>query len=193
MPDSLEGMTDYLTEMFGIDKSPAANGEPQGYRIFGAGWSPRRSRMVAFSVSSVVDAQGREPFTVHETTNGFQSPGVSDEQCKLGFGQRPTVTPENIEDVAVTMTELKRQVPFADGHYSIGGLIEFVTVRRDCIETKILKRWHEDQIGEPITPSPVDWAAWRARRIAAPVPEGLSRLQRERYEKKARKGTLRAA
>ena len=33
---------------------------------------------------------------------------------------------------------------------------------------------------------------WKARR-APKIPEGLSRLQRERMEKKARKGTLRAA
>jgi hypothetical protein len=38
-------------------------------------------------------------------------------------------------------------------------------------------------------------AAWRAEHLPSPLapPPGLSRLQRERMEKKARKGTLRAA
>jgi hypothetical protein len=45
-----------------------------------------------------------------------------------------------------------------------------------------LTRWN-DTIGEPITPEPIDWAKW----------PGLSLLQRERMEKKMRKGTLRAA
>ncbi|WP_158268040.1 hypothetical protein [Bradyrhizobium sp. MOS002] len=53
-----------------------------------------------------------------------------------------------------------------------------------------------------IQPSPMDWAAWRARTkqkqttsalVASGVDlDGLSRLQRERMEGKARKGTLRA-
>jgi hypothetical protein len=196
MPDRLEEMVDHLTELFGVDASPAAKGAPQGFRAFVAGFSERRRRTVAFSISSVEDDAGREPYAIHEAPGGFQSPGVSDEQCMLGFGGPPTVTPENIEDVALTMLELQRQKPFPDdGRFMIGGLAELVTVRRDSIQTKILKRWDEDLIGEVIKPSPVDWPAWRARRTMAAaglIPEGLSRLQRERYEKKARKGTLRA-
>jgi hypothetical protein len=57
-----------------------------------------------------------------------------------------------------------------------------------------LTRWN-DEIGEPTTPEPIDWAKWRAEHLVAPLaaPLGLSRLQRERMEKKAPKGTLRAA
>jgi hypothetical protein len=50
----------------------------------------------------------------------------------------------------------------------------------------VLKRW-PDVIGEKIEPEPIDWAKWRAEHLPA-VPPGLSRLQRERMEKKARKG-----
>jgi hypothetical protein len=46
------------------------------------------------------------------------------------------------------------------------------------------------------TPEPVDWQAWNdahpLKTAPAPTPM-LSRLQRERMEKKMRKGTLRAA
>jgi hypothetical protein len=57
-----------------------------------------------------------------------------------------------------------------------------------------LTRWN-DTIGEPITPEPIDWVKWRAEHLPSPLapPPGLSRLQRERMEKKMRKGTLRAA
>ena len=195
MPDSLPAMVDHLTDLFGVDASPAATGQPQGFRAFVAGFSEHRKRTVAFSISTVEDDSGREPYIIHEAPRGFQSPGVSDEQCRLGFGGQPTVTPENIEDVALTMLELQRQKPFPDGRYMIGGVAELVTVRRDSVQTKILKRWSEDLIGQPLKPSPVDWLAWRARRDAAAVstiPEGLSRLQRERMAKKAKKGTLRA-
>jgi hypothetical protein len=60
--------------------------------------------------------------------------------------------------------------------------------------TSPLTRWN-DTIGEPTTPEPIDWAKWRAEHLPSPPapPPGLSRLQRERMEKKMRKGTLRAA
>jgi hypothetical protein len=54
-----------------------------------------------------------------------------------------------------------------------------------------LTRWN-DKIGEPTTPEPIDWARWRAEHLPLPPP-GLSRLRRERMEKKMRKGALRAA
>jgi hypothetical protein len=49
-----------------------------------------------------------------------------------------------------------------------------------------LTRW-SDEIGEPITPEPIDWAKWRAEHLPSPLTPGLSRLQRERLEKKQRK------
>lgn len=199
LPDSLESYEDELTRLFDVDIK-AAHGGKQGYRMFVAGWSDRRQRMVAFSIASTADDNGLLPYTIYEADpdGGFQCPGVTNEQCFRGYGALPTVNEQTIEDVALTTLELQRQEPFpgSDGRYLIGGLIEFVAVRRDRIETRILKRWEEDKIGELIRPRPIDWNAWRARRTAsaaiATIPEGLSRLQRERMEKKARKGTLRA-
>lgn len=195
LPYRLEGMIDELTNLFGIDKSPAAKGTPQGIRAFVAGWSEQRGETVAFNISSVEDAAGRPPFEICERPDGFQSPPVTSEENARGFGGSFTVTPDTIENVAETILELQRHQRWADGNFNVGGLVELVTVKRDSITTKILKRWDEDVIGEKIQPSPIDWAAWRARRVAsaaATIPEGLSRLQRERMEKKARKGTLRA-
>ena len=194
MPDRLASMEDHLTEMFGVDVSPESGEAKQGYRIFVAGWSERRRRIVTFSISSVEDSNGREAYTIHEAPRGLQSPCVSNEQVYRGFGGPFNVTADNIDHVAVTMVELQREKPFENGQYCVGGLVELVTVRRDHVDVRILHRWHEDVIGETIRPVPVDWAAWRARRTAgavAQIPAGLSRLQRARMEKKARKGTLR--
>jgi hypothetical protein len=49
------------------------------------------------------------------------------------------------------------------------------------------------KIGEPITPERIGWEKWRAEHLPSPLepPPGLSRLQRERMEKKFRKGSLR--
>jgi hypothetical protein len=76
----------------------------------------------------------------------------------------------------------------------VGGFALLTTITPDKINQEIVHRWSEDQIGELIEPAPInDWAAWRAALSTAEIPTGLSRLQRERMEKKARKGTLRAA
>lgn len=76
----------------------------------------------------------------------------------------------------------------------VGGYGQLTTITPETIEQRIIVRWEDDQIGRTIEPQPVtDWAAWRAER--APISNvdltGLSRLQRERMLKKARKGTLR--
>jgi hypothetical protein len=46
---------------------------------------------------------------------------------------------------------------------------------------------------EPHTARPAATTARRAALATADIPTGLLRMQRERMEKKARKGTLRAA
>jgi hypothetical protein len=56
-------------------------------------------------------------------------------------------------------------------------------------------RWDEDEIGDLLSPAAVDWAKWSTGHLSLPLapPLGRSRLQRERMDKKMRKGTLRAA
>lgn len=202
MPDRLAEIEDHLTELFGIDQSPQRQSSNQGYRIFAAGWSEERERIVAFSIASVGDALGDEPYMLHEAPEGFMTPPLTAEQRKLGFGSvNVDVTAATIEDVAVTQIELQRQFGHRNtggDHCSVGGLIELVTVRKDHVESKILRRFDEDVMGLPMMPAEVDWAARRARRAARAVTnagvnlDGLSKLQRDRMLKKARKGTLRS-
>lgn len=84
--------------------------------------------------------------------------------------------------------------PGCDEAHKVGGLALLTSITKDGVSQKVVHRWLEDRVGETIKPLPIDWKSWRASKVIAAVgiPEGLSRLQRERLEKKARKGTLRA-
>lgn len=196
LPGWLPGMVDELTDLFGRDDGDVAQlkDAAQGFRIFVAGWSAQRGETVAFTVSSIADASG-PPFAIAEGKKGFQAPGVSAEENALGFGVSPNITPETINDVAVTILELQRQQRDAEGKSHVGGLVELVTVTRDGVTSKILKRWDEDLVGELIQPRPVDWAAWRARHgqaVTKPVvqlapPSKLSRHERRAADARGRK------
>jgi hypothetical protein len=85
--------------------------------------------------------------------------------------------------------------PGCEEAHKVGGLALLTSITRDGVSQKVVHRWTEDRIGELISPLPIDWKAWRAARTVAAAGidlSGLSRLQRERMEKKARKGTLRS-
>ena len=69
------------------------------------------------------------------------------------------------------------------------------SIDRNGITQRVVHRWEEDVIGQVVTPKPIhDWKAWREAKLAAKakavLPDGLSRLQRERLEKKLKKGKL---
>jgi hypothetical protein len=80
-----------------------------------------------------------------------------------------------------------------EGHYWVGGKAMLTSIDRHGISQRVVHHWIEDQVGEPITPRPIEWKAWREARqrikVVSIVPDGLSLLQRRRMEKKIRKGT----
>ncbi len=61
------------------------------------------------------------------------------------------------------MIEMQRQSKFRDGVCWIGGHAQIITINADGVHQRILQRWPEDQIGEPMTPAPVDWSTWPAK------------------------------
>jgi hypothetical protein len=79
----------------------------------------------------------------------------------------------------------------------VGGFALLTTITPDRVNQEIVHRWPEDQIGQLIEPTPItDWKTWRtalAIESAGGIPAGTSRMKREMIERKARKGTLRAA
>ena len=91
------------------------------------------------------------------------------------------------------LLEIGRQERIQGAHW-VGGNAMLTTLTRDKIDQRIIHTWDEDVVDAVLAPRPVNWKSWIAtkRLAAAPIPSGLSRLQRERMEKKARKGTLRA-
>lgn len=82
-----------------------------------------------------------------------------------------------------------------EGHHWVGGNAMLTSIDRHGVSQRIVHTWSEDEVGKVIEPPPIDYKAWRTARTMARIriPDGLSRLQRERMEKKARKGTLRVA
>lgn len=98
------------------------------------------------------------------------------------------------------LAEIARQECLEGAHW-VGGKALLTTIDARGVTQRVVHHWKEDQVGELITPTPVAWKEWLAERKrdrAAGAVEGagidlsgLSRLQRERMLKKARKGTLR--
>ncbi len=85
--------------------------------------------------------------------------------------------------------EAARRTPI-DGKLGVGGAAVLSSIDASGITQRVIHRWDEDRVGEKITPQPIDWKTWRAaREPRAEVIEfsGLSRLQRERMQKKAAK------
>lgn len=102
-----------------------------------------------------------------------------------------------IDDAIATMRlviEMQRHDKVAGDFVAVGGAVELTTISASGVESRVIDEWPEDRVGECIRPTPVNWSAWKAahqaKRAAAEIPEGLSRLQRQRMEKKMRKGTL---
>jgi hypothetical protein len=77
--------------------------------------------------------------------------------------------PANIDDMRpeldlLHLLEIARHEKI-ENHYWVGGNALLTSVDADGVQQKIVHVWEEDEVGEPITPLPIDWAAWRAARL----------------------------
>jgi hypothetical protein len=53
-----------------------------------------------------------------------------------------------------------------EGHHWVGGEAVLTSIDASGVTQKTLHVWEEDEVGDPITPLPIDWTAWRvARRV----------------------------
>jgi hypothetical protein len=96
------------------------------------------------------------------------------------------------------LIEIARHSIAGDRGTVVGGKAVLTSIDATGITQRVLRHWREDddKIGRAIELQPVDWGAFRALRFlesAGVATAGMSRLQRERMGKKARKGTLRVA
>jgi hypothetical protein len=100
----------------------------------------------------------------------------------------------DVDHYARTVLELQREVKLGRDYgmdhdqHLVGGFGQITSITKAGITSRIICEW-PDLIDEPIQPVPIDWNAWRKHKPALPaLPEGLSRLQRQRFEKKLAKG-----
>lgn len=189
--DRLPAYEAELSDLFGEDAHSPTEGGKSGFRLYFAGWSERESKPSIFSISNSIN--GSDSYRAIGAGLGFSAPGLTPADNTLGHGGPVNLAPENMENVALTTLELQRQKRWElSNDFRVGGHVEFTVVRRDHIETKILKRWAEDVIGEKIQPHPVDWARWRfdhapGAKAAEEMPAGLSKLQQDIWKRKQAK------
>lgn len=97
---------------------------------------------------------------------------------------------------AITLLELQREicVSYAEGMpmiHGVGGFAQIGTVTKEGVQQSILHRW-PDKLGVEIEPEEIDWAA---RRGTAQVDAmaGMSKMQREMFQRRQKKLQRRAA
>jgi hypothetical protein len=176
------------------------------------GWSDQNDSGMAFTIQTgdandtraeYVDLEQPESFKLVERPDAFALPAPSAEIMRVaahGFLDADIDKLVPAVDLLHIMEMQRQSLIEYNGQelYVVGGLALLSTVARGGTKTqRVIHRWQEDQIGELIEPTPIaDWKAWRAAlaiKNGGGIPAGTSRMKREMIERKARKGTLRAA
>lgn len=187
--------------------------------LYIAGWSAARRRPEAYMMrihspesqaywdkSAIGTGYSSEAFKLQQLDGVVANPGVEvDDLVAAGLSfdcaadQISEAMSADIDMLHLIEVQRRRKVPLRpgrDAHYWVGGVALLTSIDATGISQRVLHRWGEDRVGSVVTPEPIDWRPWRAAWSGSPaaaIPHGLSRLQRERMEKKARKGTLRVA
>jgi hypothetical protein len=176
------------------------------------GWSDQNNSGMAFTIQTgdvsdtrpeYADLEQPESFKLVERPDAFALPAPSAEIMRVaahGFLDADIEKLVPAVDLLHIMEMQRQSLVEYNGLdiYVVGGLALLSTVTRGgTITQRVIHRWPEDRIGEDIRPEPIDdWKQWRTDLIvknAGGSLVGMSRLKREMFERKARKGTLRAA
>lgn len=174
--------------------------------IYLVGWSDERESFEAYTMRTVAadmefaeqnyaveGAIQSEPFELLRLDAVSAIPGFDvNELAETGYAAR-SADAFDPEIDGRRVLEVQRQIcaplaPDMPATHHVGCFAQRTTIRRGSIEQVIFHRW-DDQIGEPIQPGPLDYEGLSVLRRDV---SGFSRLQRQRMDKKARKGTLRA-
>lgn len=188
----------------------------QATELIIGGWSERRRAMAVYHISSASKkdllkteqlADGMvpmtpDPFELVELKGDItMAPHIGPGDLEKAFGDlfQNFASVDDLpplEIFARTVMELQRERQWQMFHdqpaaHFIGGFIQLTTVTPREITSRVIHRWSEDRAGAAITPTPIDWAAWRAQHIEsrtpAMKPAGMSRLERDMLERKTRK------
>lgn len=195
------------TLLYGVsDKYAGLSNEPIGRVIFG-GWSDSRDDMrlgVVFSEEAAdIDqddmAYGKE--IIQPIAYRVQELIGDQLLCQPTFEQRvwiegwggPVYNVDDITDFdrfASFLLTAQREIGVP--YRGVGGFGQITRITKDESTVRIFERF-PDVVGEIMQPIKADWRAKGGAASASNVNvDGLSRLQRERMLKKAKKGTLRA-
>ena len=199
---------EYLPELFEELSDEYSRGDAFS-TVYLIGWHDADNRPAAYAMDcwtddsshiaqvmeNTADVEKARRFKFSEQVfSGTPLPGA-DLLAGAGF-KTPSVPNDLIPEIDLLhVMEIQRHEEI-EAHYWVGGKALLTTVDHSGITQRVVHHWQEDRVGETITPRPIEWKAWREERMSAHVAEavldGLSRLQRERMAKKARKGTLRS-
>jgi hypothetical protein len=175
------------------------------------GWSEKDNTGKAFTIQTgdvddtrpeYAGVEQPQPYKLVERPNAYVLPAPSPEiMQEAGFrGDSDIEKLVPAIDMLLIMEMQRRSLVDYNGLdiYAVGGLALLSTVARGgTITQKVIHRWPEDKIGQDIEPDPIDdWKQWRtdlAIKNAGGIAVGMSKMKREMLERKARKGTLRAA
>lgn len=162
-------------------------------QAFLVGWHREENRPGTYALT--LEEDGSPPTFEDVSANVTGTPLPTKEALKrCGFVLKPRDGYDESTDLLHLMEVARHRENIDAGVNCVGGQAVLTTVTRDSLTQRVLHQW-PDVVGELIEPVPIDWAAWRKTRghtaTASVNVEGLSRLQRKRILKKARKGTLR--
>ncbi|MGD9923919.1 MAG: hypothetical protein AB7V13_21130 [Pseudorhodoplanes sp.] len=176
------------------------------------GWSEARGRFAAFGMVThditdgvrqfaedtggnvaAVLAAVPEPMKLIEFGDDMCAPVLPDDVAEAIFSGCATIDDVDPAVDGLKILEAQRQLkvsgrPGWPAAHHVGGFALLSTVTRDGVTERIIHRWNEDRIGEPIRPAaPFKPAIAPARDPLA----GMSRLQRDILRRKQRKAARR--
>ena len=153
-----------------------------------------------------------EPFKLIELDGFTAHPPPAEHPAKCGL----SFAVSNADDISdamnaeldlLHMLEMQRRNKMAlrpgmPEAYWVGGLALLTTINESGVTQRVVHRWNEDQIGEPITPASINWQAWRAEKSAkfkkpapalslvpsvTPIATEMNRQQRRAFEREHRR------
>jgi hypothetical protein len=183
---------------------------PEAYQMLMTDDLPRNCTEAEAALARANGYMPDGPFRLLRLPNLVMGPPPTPEISVEAFyeGIDCNACPADVVKSLRKVLEMQRHDKRDDGIHWCGGFGELTTVTANGVHQEILQRW-PDVTGRKLRTLPIDWHEWCSingmtpsaeavsmkeqiaeleRQMAPAIPAGLSRPQRERMEKKARKG-----
>ena len=190
----------------GEELLPAIVEEYREYRddlcatLYVIGWSQDQRRPGAFSMDVWSDGSARAAQVLENSANkrperfkfteqvlaGTPIPGP-DLLAAAGFRVPDDLDVMDPANDLLHLLEIQRHEQIED-RFWVGGKAVLTTVDGDGIGQRVIHHWREDQVGELISPLPIDWSRWRRRETA--VVDARSPLNRKQRRAQRHQGRV---